>query len=126
MRSLARIERSGELGNAGRASLEQRKYATPTSVSNSITTGWMPESLEARRGSFAGTGIPANVRIARSIRRVTPPANVSQREFAQPSGNMHVSNDAGGRGGMPVNLSPPSGVNAGGGAGPPHVVFAIL
>jgi len=125
MRSLARIERSVELGNTGRAISDRRNYAKPTSVSESITTGRTPESLEARRGSFAGTGIPANVRIARSIRGVTPPANVSQREFAQPLGNMHVSNDDGGRGGITINASPTVVINAAGGAVQNDVIGAL-
>ncbi len=112
MKALARIERSVESGNAGRAILELRKYVTPTSVSKSNTTGRALESLDARQPSLAGKGIRADVRFARSIRGVTPPASVSQREFSQPSGNMRVSNGAGGRGGITINSSPTVVINA--------------
>ena len=44
-------------------------------------------SLEAEREAFAGAGLLASARMASSIRGVMPPTNLSQREFAEPSGN---------------------------------------
>jgi hypothetical protein len=109
MKALARIERPVESGSAGRAILEQRKYATPSAVSKSNTTG--RAHLEARQPSFVAAGIVGNVRIARSIRAATLPASISQREFAQPSGDMRGSNQTGGRSGITINSSPTVVIN---------------
>ena len=126
MKVLARIERSVELGSAGRATLDARRYATPKLGSNSHSTGRGLESREAKGPSFAGTGILANVRVARSIRGVIPPASVSQREFAQPSGNMRVSNYGSGRGGITINSSPTVVINAPVGGAVQHDVIGAL
>ncbi len=112
MKALARIERSVESGSAGRAISELRKYSMPTSVSKSNTTGRGLGSPEARQPSLAGAGKLASVRIARSIRAAKLPASVSQREFAQPSGDVRGSNQTGGRGGITINSSPTVVINA--------------
>jgi hypothetical protein len=109
MKALARIERAVESGSAGRAILDQRKYVTPSAVSRSNTTGRV--HLEARQPSAAAAGKLANVRIARSIRAATLPASVSRREFAQPSGDMRLPNQVGGRGGITINSSPTVVIN---------------
>ena len=124
MKALARIDRAVESGSAGRAILEQRKYATPSAVSKSNTTG--RAHLEARQPSFAAAGKVANERIARSIRAAKLPASVSQREFAQPSGDMRGPNQAGGRGGITINSSPTVVINApAGGAMQDDVIGAL-
>ena len=125
MKVLARIERSVELGSAGRATLDARKHATPKLVSNSHSTGRGLESREAKEPSLE-TGILANVRVARSIRGVIPPASVSQREFAQPSGNMRVSNYGSGRGGITINSSPTVVINAPASGAVQHDVIGAL
>ena len=45
------------------------------------------ESLDAERAASAGAGLLASARMAASLRAVIAPANLSQREFAEPSGN---------------------------------------
>jgi hypothetical protein len=112
MKELSRIERSVE-------------YVTPTSGSNTSPTHRGLGSLEAKVPSLSDKGIRANVRIARSIRGVTPPSNVSRREFAQPSGNTRVSSERSGRGGITVNSSPTVVINGSGGAVQHDVIGAL-
>ena len=112
MTALSRIERSFE-------------YATPMSASNTNPTR-AAESREARVPSFAEKGRLANVRIARSIRGVTPPSNVSPREFAQPSGNKNLSNGGSRPGGITINSSPTVVINGSGGGAVPHDVIGAL
>jgi len=70
------------------------------------------ESLEAEREAFAGTGFLASARMASSIRAVMPPANLSQREFAEPSGNSRGPNNSSVRTGITINSSPTVVINA--------------
>jgi hypothetical protein len=126
MRALPRIERSVESGSAGRAILEARDYATPTSGSNTNSTHRALGSLEAKLPSFGEKGILANVRIARSIRGVTPPSKVSRREFAQPLRNARVSSDGSGQGGITINSSPTVVINGSGGGAVQHDVIGAL
>ena len=112
MKALLRIEQSVE-------------YVTPKSGSNTSSTRRPLESLEAKVPSFAEKGILANVRIARSIRGVTPPSNVSRREFAQPSRNARVSSEGSGRGGITINSSPTVVINGSGGAVQHDVIGAL-
>src|SRR5258708_15488863 len=126
MKALARIQRSVESGSAGRAILDARRFATPKLVSNSHSTGRGLESREAKQPTLVGTGLPAHVRVARSIRGVTPPASVSRREFAQPSGNMRVSNYGSGLGGITINSSPTVVINAPAGGAVQHDVIGAL
>jgi hypothetical protein len=121
MKALSRIEQSVEPGRVGRTILDARNYATPTLG----PTRRAPGSLEAKLPSFGGKGILASVRIARSIRGVTPPSNVSRREFAQPSGNPRVSSDGSGRGGITINSSPTVVINGSGGAVQHDVIGAL-
>lgn len=69
-------------------------------------------SLEAGRVAFAGAGILASDRMASSIRAVIPPANLSQREFAEPSGNARGPNNSSVRTGITINSSPTVVINA--------------
>jgi hypothetical protein len=68
--------------------------------------------LDAEREAFAGTGILASDRMASSIRAVIPPANLSQREFAEPSGNARGPNSSSVRTGITINSSPTVVINA--------------
>jgi len=113
MKALSRIERSVE-------------YMTPTPDLNTSSTRRPLESLEAKVPSLAEKGMLANVRIARSIGRVTPPSNVSRREFAQPSGNARVSSEGSGRGGITINSSPTVVINGSGSGAVPHDVIGAL
>jgi hypothetical protein len=113
MRAMSRIEQSVE-------------YVTPKSGSNTSSTRRPLESLEAKVPSFADKGVLANVRIARSIRGVTPPSNVSRREFAQPLGNSRVSRDGSGRSGITINSSPTVVINGSGGGAVQHDVIGAL
>jgi hypothetical protein len=62
--------------------------------------------------AFAGAGILASDRMASSIRAVIPPASLSQREFAEPSGNARGGNSSSVRTGITINSSPTVVINA--------------
>jgi hypothetical protein len=111
--ALSRIERSVE-------------YVTPKSDSTASSTRRPLKSLKPKVPSLAEKGILANVRIARSIRGVTPPSNVSRREFAQPSGNARVSSEGSARGGITINSSPTVVINGSGGGAVQHDVIGAL
>jgi len=68
--------------------------------------------LDAERVAFAGAGILASDRMASSIRAVIPPASLSQREFAEPSGNARGGNSSSVRTGITINSSPTVVINA--------------
>ena len=112
MKALSRIERSVE-------------SAAPMSGSNSSPTRAL-QSLGARVPSLAEKGVLANVRTTRSIRGVTPPSNVSRREFAQPSGNGRVSSEGSGRGEITINSSPTVVINGSGSGAVQHDVIGAL
>jgi hypothetical protein len=113
MKALSRIEQSVE-------------YVTPTPGSKTNPTRRSLKSLEAKVPSFAERGIQATVRVARSIRGVTPPGNVSPREFAQPSGNKNLSSGGVGRGGITINSSPTVVINGSGGGAVQNDVIGAL
>ncbi len=69
-------------------------------------------SLEAERAAFAGAGFLASARTASSIRAVIPPANLSKREFAEPSGNARGPNNNSVRTGITINSSPTVVINS--------------
>jgi len=113
MNVLSRIERSVE-------------YVTPTSGLKTNPTRRALKTLNSNVPSFAEKGRLAKVRIARSIRGVTPPSNVSRREFAEPSGNARASSAEGGRGGITINSSPTVVINGSGGGAVQHDVTGAL
>jgi hypothetical protein len=113
MKALSRIEQSVE-------------YVTPTSGLKTNPTRRALKSLNSSVPSFAEKGMLANVRIARSIRGVTPPSNVSRREFAQPSGNTRIPSQGTGRGGITINSSPTVVINGSGGGVVQHEVIGAL
>jgi hypothetical protein len=114
MKALSRIERSSV------------EYVTPTLGLNTNPTRRALKSLSSNVPSFAGRGMLANVPIARSTRGMTPPSNVSRREFAQPSGNARVSGEGSGRSGITINSSPTVVINGSGGGAVPHDVIGAL
>jgi len=113
MKALSRIEQSVE-------------YVVPTTGLKTNPTGRGLTRLDSNVPSFAEKGLLANGRIARSIRGVTPPSNVSRREFAQPSGNARVSSEGSGRGGITINSSPTVVINGSGGGAVQHDVISAL
>lgn len=123
---LARVERAGESGRAGRAIPDGRKDGTPALPSNTDPSGRVRESLEGRRVRFAEAGLPASVRFAPSIRGVIPPANVSRREFARPSSDGRAPDDGSGRAGITINSSPTVVINAPAGNSVQHDVIRAL
>jgi hypothetical protein len=125
MKALSRIEHAVESGSAGRAVLDARNYATRASGSNTNPRRAL-EGLEAKVPSLAEKGVLTSARIARSIRGVTSPSNVSRREFAQPWGNARVSSDGGSRGGITINSSPTVVINGSGGGAVQHDVIGAL
>lgn len=102
------------------------EYVTPTPGLNTNPTRQAPKGLNSNVSSFAEKGMLANVRIARSIRGVTPPLNITRREFAQPPGNPRVSSDGSGRGGITINSSPTVVINGSGGGAVQHDVIGAL
>jgi hypothetical protein len=125
MKALSRIEHAVESGSAGRPILQARNYATPASGSSTSPLR-AQEGLEAKVPLLAEKGLLANVRIARSIRGVTPPSNVSRREFAEPSRNARVSSEGSGRGGITINSSPTVVINGSGSGAVQHDVIGAL
>ena len=113
MKALSQIERSVE-------------YVTPTSGLKTNPTRRALKTLNSNVPSFAEKGRLAKVRIARPIRGVTLPSNVSRREFAEPSGNARASSAGGGRGGITINSSPTVVINGSGGGAVQHDVIGAL
>ena len=112
MKALSRIERSVE-------------FAAPISGANTSPTR-ARASLEFRLPSLADKGGLASARNTRAIRGVTPPSNVSRREFTEPSGNAGVSSKGSGRGGITINSSPTVVINGSGGGAVQHDLIGAL
>jgi len=125
MDALSRVERSVELGNDRGAGSGARKSATIL-ASDSGATNRIGAGQETRRRSFGDAGIVAKVRVAPSIRRMTPPPGVSQREYAQPSRGARVANDGSGRSAITINSSPTVVINAAAGGAAQHDVIGAL
>ncbi len=126
VKALARAARSSELGRAGRAISNGRKYAMRPSRWNSETIGRERENLEEKRRSLGLAGLPAKVRFAPIVRGVNPPANVSRREFARPTGGSRVSKDGSRGGGITINSSPTVVINSPAGGAVQHDVIGAL
>ena len=109
--ALSRAERSIESASAGRAISDGQTYPKLRLLSNSDLTGRAGERLEKERTPLSAAGLPANLRIASSVRGVIPPTNVSRRDFAPPS-SRGVSNDGSGRASITINSSPTVVINA--------------
>ena len=107
--ALSRVERSVELGSAAQAISTASQRATLMAVAaNTESSNRARESVEANRAAFARTGFKAN---ASSLRGVIPPANVSQREFAQPPGGVRGLNGGSVSGGLNIHSSPTVVIN---------------
>jgi hypothetical protein len=126
MDALSRVERSIDSGSTGRAILDARKYASLTMTSDTGAASRARDGREAKRQSFAEAGLRSNVRVAPSIRGVTPPPKISPREFARPSSDVRASNAGGGRAGITINSSPTVVINAPASASVQHDVMGAL
>jgi len=126
MDALSRVERSFDLGSAGRAISYSSKYATPIAAFNNDSWDRQRAGQETRRPTFAAAEVATKVRVAPSIRGVMPPAGVSQREFARPLSDVRASNEGGGGSTITINSSPTVVINApAGGAVHDDVIGAL-
>jgi hypothetical protein len=112
--------------NMGGTSSDVRRYVARMLVSSTNASRRARENAETRRPFFADAGLLAKVRVNPAIRGVVPPAGISQREFARPSRDAHVSNDGSGRAAITINSSPTVVINsAAGGAVQQDVMGAL-
>ena len=125
--ALSRVERSLESGSAARAISTAGRRATESGLKSSsgfaerahraieIGQTIIVAAKESPPRSDAGR-VPsrflASAGTASSIRAVIPRANLSKREFAQPSGNARGLNDNSVRTGITINSSPTVVINA--------------
>jgi hypothetical protein len=119
MDALARIGRSIEPGTAAGAILAANQRAIP--MAGSSLSGLRSDpamSARARensgenRGGSSRRGLMAGDRVASSMREMVAPPNVSQREFAQPSGGDRGASNNNPRAGVTINSSPTVVINA--------------
>ncbi len=124
---LSRVERSLESGSAARAISATGRGATESGLKSSsgfaarthraIEVGQtiIVAAKESPPRSDAGR-VPsrflASARTASSIRAAIPPANLSKREFAEPSGNARSPSNSSVRTGITINSSPTVVINA--------------
>jgi hypothetical protein len=106
MNALSRIRRSVESGNAARAMSSASRRATLMAVDKTISMNRARENPEAKRAALSRTGFEVSARIASTIRAVTPPSNVTPREFSELSGSAGGASNSGGRSGITINSSP--------------------
>jgi hypothetical protein len=126
MNALSRVEGSVDLGNTGAATSDLRKCAKPMLASNTDARNRARAGHETKRFSFVDAGDLANVRVAPSIRGVTPPSGLSQRQFAPPSSDVRGSSDNSGRAAITINSSPTVVINAAAGGALQHDVIGAL
>jgi len=111
MEALARTERSVESGNIARAIVAAPQRSTLAPIGNSQLSRRMAAGAEAGRVMSTGTRAIVAARAASSIHGVVPPANLSQRIFAEPSsGNRGRDNRSGGAW-ITINSSPTVVIN---------------
>jgi hypothetical protein len=111
MEALARTERPVETGNVARAIVTAPRGSIIAPVENSQLSRRITAGLEAGRAMPTGTRAIDAVRAASSIHGVVPPADFSQRMFAEPSsGNRGRDNRSGGTG-ITINSSPTVVIN---------------
>jgi hypothetical protein len=126
VKALSRAARSSELRSAGRAISDGRKYAMQQLRWDREPTGPARAGFERERRSFEMAGLPAKVHFAPIIRGVNPPANVSRREFARPTGGSRVLKDGNRGGGITVNSSPTVVINSPAGGAVQHDLIGAL
>ena len=110
-RSSEFAERAHRAKEAAQAVVAANAESSPRSDTGRVSSR-SRGSLEAQRVAFAGAGILASDRMTSSLRAVIPPANLSQREFAEPSGNARGLNSSSLRTGITINSSPTVVINA--------------
>jgi hypothetical protein len=112
MAALIRAEHSVATGRAGRAISTANQRAMLPVVASAQLTRRSRIGIESERAARAGTGFIASARVPSSIRGLTPPSTVSQREFAEPSGNATGPNSGIERASITINSSPTVVINA--------------
>jgi hypothetical protein len=112
MAALIRAEHSALTGRAGRAISDANQRTMPPGVASTQLARRSRTGIEAGRAARAGTGFIAGARVPSSIRGLTPPSNVAQREFAEPSDNATGPNSGLERARITVNSSPTVVINA--------------
>jgi hypothetical protein len=119
MEALARTERSVESGNAARAIVTAPRGSIIAPLENSQLSRRMTAGLDAGRVMPNGSEAIDAARAASSTHGVVPPANLSQRVFAEPSSGNRGRDNRNGGAGITINSSPTvviNGATAGGDA----------
>jgi hypothetical protein len=128
MEALARTERSVESGNIARAIVTAPRGLVVTPLENSQLSRRMTAGLDVGRAMPTATRAIDAARAASSIHGVVPPANLSQRTFAEPSGGNRGRDNRSGGAGITINSSPTvviNGRNSGGGDAQRDVLSAL-
>ncbi len=128
MEALARTERSVESGNVARAIVTAPRGSIIAPVENSQLSRRMTAGLDVGRAMPTATRAIDAARAASSIHGVVPPANLSQRTFAEPSGGNRGRDNRSGGAGITINSSPTvaiNGPNSGGGDAQRDVLSAL-
>jgi hypothetical protein len=112
MAALIRAEHSVATGRAGRAISTANERAMLPVVASAQLARRSRIGIEAERVGRAGTGLIASARVPSSIRGLAAPSSVSQREFAEPSGNATGPNSGIERASITINSSPTVVINA--------------
>jgi hypothetical protein len=110
MAALIRAEHSTLTGRAGRAISSASQRAMLPVVASAQLARRARIGVEA--GRAARTGFIASARVPSSIHGLTPPSSVSQREFAEPSGNAKGPDSSVERARITINSSPTVVINA--------------
>ena len=110
MNALARVESSAELGRAMRAGSIAGQHGARQAVADGPRRDRVRE-----RGALGRSSSIADARMASSIRAVTPPSSVAQREFAEPLAR--ASGRGGNGAGITIKSSPTVVINAGAAGG---------
>jgi hypothetical protein len=128
MEALARTERSVESGNAARAIVTAPRGSIIAPLENSQLSRRMTAGLDAGRVMPNGSEAIDAARAASSTHGVVPPANLSQRVFAEPSSGNRGRDNRNGGAGITINSSPTvviNGPTAGGGDAQQDVLGAL-
>jgi hypothetical protein len=112
MAALIRAEHSVATGRSGRAISTANQRAMLPVVASAQLARRSRIGIQAERAARAGTGFIASARVPSSIRGLTAPSSVSQREFAELSGNATGPNSGIERASITINSSPTVVINA--------------
>jgi len=111
MDALARTERSVEAGDVARAIVTAPRGSKIAPAGNSQLSRRMVAGLETGRAMTTGTRAIVVARAASSTHGVVPPANLSQRMFAEPSSGNRGRDSRSGGAGITINSSPTVVIN---------------